>query len=112
MLFRSDDILGCGQTKAAHGLCTGIEDPEQRHFEVPGAGHYGIFSGRRWREQVYPVVKAFIVEHEPKSAAGIEAARLGAAELDDGDSDETAAAPAEPSSATRRRTVRKPAAGG
>ncbi|MEW5886936.1 MAG: polyhydroxyalkanoate depolymerase [Pseudomonadota bacterium] len=116
-----DDISGCGQTHAAHGLCTGIEDPEQRHFEVPGAGHYGIFSGRRWRERVYPVVKAFILEHEPKSAAGIEAARLGAAELDDGGSDETAAAPAqapgtaapaEPASATRRRTARKPADGG
>ncbi len=63
-----DDISGCGQTRAAHELCTGIEDPEQRHFEVKGAGHYGIFSGRRWREMVYPVVKAFIAEHQPKPA--------------------------------------------
>ncbi len=61
-----DDISGCGQTRAAHELCTGIEDPEQRHFEVKGAGHYGIFSGRRWREMVYPVVKTFIAEHQPK----------------------------------------------
>ncbi len=60
-----DDISGCGQTRAAHDLCTGIEAPEQRHFEVKGAGHYGIFSGRRWREKVYPVVKAFIAEHQP-----------------------------------------------
>jgi poly(3-hydroxybutyrate) depolymerase len=60
-----DDISGSGQTRAAHDLCTGIDVPEQRHFEVKGAGHYGIFSGRRWREMVYPVVKAFILEHQP-----------------------------------------------
>ncbi|MCD8515638.1 MAG: polyhydroxyalkanoate depolymerase [Burkholderiaceae bacterium] len=60
-----DDISGCGQTRAAHDLCTGIAADEQRHFEVKGAGHYGIFSGRRWREMVYPVVKAFILENEP-----------------------------------------------
>ena len=59
-----DDISGCGQTRAAHDLCTGIAADEQRHFEVKGAGHYGIFSGRRWREMVYPVVKAFILENE------------------------------------------------
>ena len=60
-----DDISGCGQTRAAHDLCKGIASDEQRHFEVKGAGHYGIFSGRRWREMVYPVVKAFILEHQP-----------------------------------------------
>ncbi|MEY4491325.1 MAG: polyhydroxyalkanoate depolymerase, partial [Pseudomonadota bacterium] len=36
---------------------------EQHHLEVKGAGHYGIFSGRRWREVVYPHVKRFILEH-------------------------------------------------
>jgi len=60
-----DDISGSGQTRAAHDLCSGIEAPEQRHYEVQGAGHYGIFSGRRWREKVYPVVKAFIADHQP-----------------------------------------------
>jgi poly(3-hydroxybutyrate) depolymerase len=60
-----DDISGCGQTRAAHDLCTGIASHEQRHFEVKGAGHYGIFSGRRWRELVYPVIKAFILENDP-----------------------------------------------
>ncbi|MDO9612890.1 MAG: polyhydroxyalkanoate depolymerase [Serpentinimonas sp.] len=111
-----DDISGCGQTHAAHGLCTGIEDPEQRHYEVPGAGHYGIFSGRRWREQVYPIVRAFILEHEPQSAAAIEAAHKGAAELDDGDSDEAlprklATTTITDSAAASRRASRKPAAG-
>jgi len=59
-----DDISGAGQTRAAHDLCTGIVSDEQRHLEVKGAGHYGIFSGRRWREKVYPDVKAFILEHD------------------------------------------------
>jgi poly(3-hydroxybutyrate) depolymerase len=60
-----DDISGSGQTKAAKGLCTGVKDSEYRHLEVPGAGHYGIFSGRRWREVVYPFVRDFILAHQP-----------------------------------------------
>ncbi len=55
-----DDISGAGQTQAAHELCTGIPPERRAHFDVQGAGHYGIFSGRRWREKVYPVVKDFI----------------------------------------------------
>ena len=59
-----DDISGSGQTEAAHDLCSGIVRKEQRHLEAKGAGHYGIFSGRRWRDMVYPKVRAFILEHE------------------------------------------------
>ena len=59
-----DDISGSGQTQAAQDLCTGIPAKDRRHFEVAGAGHYGIFSGRRWREQVYPVVRDFIAAHD------------------------------------------------
>jgi poly(3-hydroxybutyrate) depolymerase len=55
-----DDISGAGQTRAAHGLCTGIPKSRQFHYDVIGAGHYGIFSGRRWREKVYPEVRDFI----------------------------------------------------
>ena len=51
-----DDISGAGQTKAAHGLCTGIPEDRKFHYDAVGAGHYGIFSGRRWRENVYPAV--------------------------------------------------------
>ena len=58
-----DDISGAGQTRAAHGLCTGIPTSRQFHYDAPGAGHYGIFSGRRWREQVYPEVSAFIARY-------------------------------------------------
>jgi len=59
-----DDISGSGQTRAAHDLCTGVPQEHQKHYEVKGAGHYGIFSGRRWRELVYPQVKAFITAHD------------------------------------------------
>ena len=57
-----DDISGSGQTQAAHALCYNIPKARERHLEVPGAGHYGIFSGRRWREIVYPAVRDFILE--------------------------------------------------
>ncbi|MBI3381034.1 MAG: polyhydroxyalkanoate depolymerase [Aquabacterium sp.] len=58
-----DDISGAGQTRAAHELCTGIPKTRQKHYDVAGAGHYGIFSGRRWREQAYPEIRAFILSH-------------------------------------------------
>ena len=61
-----DDISGSGQTEAALDMCTGVPAAHKKHFEAKGAGHYGIFSGRRWRELVYPAVKAFIQEaHKP-----------------------------------------------
>jgi poly(3-hydroxybutyrate) depolymerase len=63
-----DDISGSGQTKAVHDICSGVPKSQQRHFEAEGAGHYGIFSGRRWREMVYPVVKAFILDHNSQEA--------------------------------------------
>lgn len=55
-----DDISGRGQTEAAQAMCTGI--PKSRHvsYLARGVGHYGQFSGRRWREVVYPEVRAFI----------------------------------------------------
>ncbi len=55
-----DDISGAGQTRAAHELCQGIPKHRQFHYDAQGAGHYGIFSGRRWREMVYPEVRSFI----------------------------------------------------
>ena len=59
-----DDISGSGQTQAAHDLCTGIPKTKQKHLTALGAGHYGIFSGRRWREQIYPQVRDFIRANE------------------------------------------------
>ncbi len=55
-----DDISGLGQTQAAHDLCSGIPAKRRAHKVIDGAGHYGIFSGRRWRETVYPQVRDFI----------------------------------------------------
>jgi poly(3-hydroxybutyrate) depolymerase len=55
-----DDISGQGQTRAALDLCTGIKTQNKKHLTVLGAGHYGIFSGRRWRDQVYPQIRDFI----------------------------------------------------
>jgi poly(3-hydroxybutyrate) depolymerase len=68
-----DDISGSGQTRAAHDLCSSIPTNQQQHMEAQGAGHYGIFSGRRWREAVYPAVKAFILESNKPLAEQIRA---------------------------------------
>jgi poly(3-hydroxybutyrate) depolymerase len=71
-----DDISGAGQTEAAHELCTSIPKSHQKHIEVKGAGHYGIFSGRRWRDIVYPQVRDFIKQHHdgPKAVGAKKAA--------------------------------------
>jgi poly(3-hydroxybutyrate) depolymerase len=58
-----DDISGLGQTQAAHALTSGVPQKKKKHLTVKGAGHYGIFSGRRWREVVYPQVREFIRAH-------------------------------------------------
>jgi len=63
-----DDISGLGQTEAAHALCTGIPAAKRQHLMARGAGHYGIFSGRRWREKIYPVVRDFIRRHDDAPA--------------------------------------------
>jgi poly(3-hydroxybutyrate) depolymerase len=58
-----DDISGSGQTQAAHDLCSGIPKQMKQHLTAEGAGHYGIFSGRRWREMIYPRIRDFIRAH-------------------------------------------------
>lgn len=61
-----DDISGLGQTAAAHDLCSGLPKTRKQHMTVKGAGHYGIFSGRRWRDTVYPDVREFIRKFDKK----------------------------------------------
>jgi len=61
-----DDISGSGQTAAVHEICSGVDKSMQQHIEVKGAGHYGIFAGRRWREMVYPQIKTFILKYQDK----------------------------------------------
>ena len=75
-----DDISGSGQTQAVHDICTGVSKTQQRHFEAKGAGHYGIFSGRRWRDLVYPQVKAFILAHHASGKAAAVHANVPASE--------------------------------
>ncbi|MEJ7932284.1 polyhydroxyalkanoate depolymerase [Ramlibacter sp. AN1015] len=65
-----DDISGAGQTEAAHALCLNVPKARQKHIEVKGAGHYGIFSGRRWRDVVYPQVREFILQFNEQPADG------------------------------------------
>ena len=55
-----DDICGIGQTRAAHDLCVNIPADLREHYEQPAVGHYGIFNGRKWREQIAPRFKDFI----------------------------------------------------
>ncbi len=58
-----DDISGPGQTQAAHDMCSSIPKNKKEDYVAKGAGHYGIFSGRRWRETICPKVGEFIKKH-------------------------------------------------
>ncbi len=69
-----DDITGLGQTVAAVGLCSSIAPEDVNQLTVEGAGHYGIFSGRRWRTFVYPRVKAFMARYSTGAAKPAAAA--------------------------------------
>jgi poly(3-hydroxybutyrate) depolymerase len=55
-----DDICGIGQTVAAQDLCTFVRPYRRRHHVQIGAGHYGVFSGKRWEREIYPVVRSVI----------------------------------------------------
>ena len=59
-----DDICALGQTAAAHDLCTGLRPYCKRHHMQAGVGHYGVFSGKRWEEQIYPIVRNMILASE------------------------------------------------
>ena len=56
-----DDICSLGQTSAAHDLCSGLKPFRKRHHMQAGVGHYGVFSGRKWDGQIYPIVRNMIV---------------------------------------------------
>ncbi|AJP47518.1 poly(3-hydroxybutyrate) depolymerase [Rugosibacter aromaticivorans] len=55
-----DDICSIGQTLSAHDLCSKLAPYRKQHHLQPGAGHYGVFNGKRWERQIYPRVRAFI----------------------------------------------------
>ena len=56
-----DDISAPGQTMAALDLCRGLKPAQKRQHLQPGVGHFGVFSGRRWETQVYPLVRTMIL---------------------------------------------------
>ena len=56
-----DDVCALGQTAAAHELCTSLRPYMKRHHLQTGVGHYGLFSGKRWETQIYPIVKNTIL---------------------------------------------------
>jgi poly(3-hydroxybutyrate) depolymerase len=56
----NDDICAVGQTSAVHGLLTGLPAAKHRQYVQVRVGHYGVFNGRRWRDEVYPKVRDFI----------------------------------------------------
>jgi poly(3-hydroxybutyrate) depolymerase len=60
----NDDISGIGQTQAAHDLCSGLPAELKEDYVQPHVGHYGVFNGRRFREEIYPRVRAFILRSE------------------------------------------------
>jgi poly(3-hydroxybutyrate) depolymerase len=62
-----DDISGVGQTQAAHGLTPNIPDNRRLLYVQPKVGHYGVFNGRRFREEIYPRVRDFIASNEALS---------------------------------------------
>jgi polyhydroxyalkanoate depolymerase len=59
-----DDICALGQTAAAHDLCTGLKPYLKKHHMQTGVGHYGVFSGRKWRGQIYPLIRNMILSME------------------------------------------------
>ena len=59
-----DDICAVGQTSAAHDLCSSLRPYRKKHHMQPGVGHYGVFSGKRWEGQIYPLVKNVILPSE------------------------------------------------
>jgi len=59
-----DDICAVGQTVAAHELCGKLRPYLKRHHMQAGVGHYGVFSGKRWENQVYPIVKNVILSSD------------------------------------------------
>jgi len=61
-----DDISGVGQTQAAHGLLPRLPDSMRALHVQPEVGHYGVFHGRRFREETYPRIRDFIAAHDAR----------------------------------------------
>ncbi len=58
-----DDISGIGQTRVTHAMTPNLADDKHEHYEQPKVGHYGLFNGARFRNEIAPRIKAFIAKH-------------------------------------------------
>ncbi|MBO0347208.1 polyhydroxyalkanoate depolymerase [Roseibium sp. CAU 1637] len=96
-----DDITGRGQTRAAHALCSNLDDDMKAHYEQPNVGHYGVFNGSRWRAEICPRVMDFIQSHRqdgssrPAAKPSVEAADKTKAVAEPAVSDAKAVEPAQ-----------------
>ena len=64
-----DDISGLGQTEAAHAMCANVPAGMRRRLVAEGCGHYGLFSGSKWREQIYPELRSFIAAQQTSGSS-------------------------------------------
>lgn len=64
-----DDISGVGQTKAALAISTGLPKTLKKYLLAKSVGHYGIFNGRRWRNEIAPVLETFIADADKRAEA-------------------------------------------
>ncbi|MCB1430242.1 MAG: polyhydroxyalkanoate depolymerase, partial [Nitratireductor sp.] len=60
----NDDISGLGQTQAAHDLCANIPDDMRMHYVQPKVGHYGVFNGSRFRAEISPRIRDFMLSND------------------------------------------------
>ncbi len=72
----NDDISGIGQTQAAHDICANIPEQMRRDYIQPGVGHYGVFSGRRFRTEIYPRVREFMRAFHSNASRGVRRLKL------------------------------------
>jgi poly(3-hydroxybutyrate) depolymerase len=72
----NDDISGIGQTQAAHDVCMNIPEHMRRDHVQPGVGHYGVFSGRRFRMEIYPRMREFMRAFHSNASRGARRASL------------------------------------
>ena len=72
----NDDISGIGQTQAAHDICGNIPEQMRRDYIQPGVGHYGVFSGRRFRTEIYPRVREFMRNFHSNASRNAKRANL------------------------------------
>lgn len=72
----NDDISGIGQTQAAHVICSNIPEAMRQDYIQPGVGHYGVFSGRRFRTEIYPRMRSFMRTFQSPAVRGVRRTRL------------------------------------